>query len=141
MATPVFAWMRKTFRPAGGIIPVIAIAVFAGDAARGGEARLDPDAAWETRADGVGSIPCEAIRAFKARCRSDGTVKVKLVLRTRDYDGWIVAFGIDRGYFEAKVQGRKAVLEECCYHDRTLVMLLDPNGCTPTIELNCPPSL
>jgi len=87
---------------------------------------------------GSAGIPCQDVKKLKGKCKSNGVIKGKLVMTTRDRDGQAVTIAIDGEPMELIIRGRKAKFWDCCFTGPHEVTLEDPPGCVEPLQLNCP---
>ena len=81
---------------------------------------------------------CDDIKAFKGKCKGDGSIIAKLVLFNESFDGAEVTFGIDGQPHSTSINGRRAKVKVCCYSlGQHSVTLDDPTGCRSPISVTC----
>ncbi|GMU39016.1 MAG: choice-of-anchor B family protein [Phycisphaerae bacterium] len=83
-------------------------------------------------------IECADIKKLGARCRSNGQLKAKVVLRDESHDGQTVAITVDAAEHVLTVNGRRASYKECCFSGAHTVSLIDPAGCGLSKNVDCP---
>ncbi|MCC7290696.1 MAG: hypothetical protein IT449_01390 [Phycisphaerales bacterium] len=87
---------------------------------------------------GGGGVPCADVKALKAKCRSNGTIKGKVILNTIFHDGENVTVAIDGNNIILTIDVDRAAFDMCCFsgpgHEVTLV---DPANCqSKTVDCN-----
>lgn len=83
------------------------------------------------------ACPCDAIKKWRNRCRSNGNTKSKVVYRDESHNGEVVEIMLNNDTYDVPVFGRKAVLSVCCYFGSVTAELLTPEGCFEPETLPC----
>lgn len=72
---------------------------------------------------------CDGIKKLTANCKSGGEVKAILKMINTDFDGENVTIAVGGQNFDTQINGKKAVVKNCCHSGTVNVQLINPPGC------------
>jgi len=85
------------------------------------------------------SVPCDAVRDVRGRCRASGVLAVTVRLKDAGQDGRTVRVMVDDQTFDIRVVRRKARAHVGSYKTgEHTIRLIDPVDCVPPVRVSCP---
>lgn len=87
---------------------------------------------------GGGGVPCADVKRLRASCRTNGTIKGKVIMTDSSHNGETVTVSID-GTMDLvlTINADRAPFSQCCFSGNHTVSLKNPANCA-SVPVSCP---
>lgn len=87
---------------------------------------------------GGGGVPCSDVKRLRASCRSNGTIKGKVIMTDSSHNGETVTVTIDGAMdLVLTINADRAPFNQCCFSGNHTVSLKNPANCA-SVPVSCP---